>query len=748
MMDTNPIRKHKELKVTPEQDHNLLGQTLIDHLPIAVYTCDKFGYITFYNRAAALLWGREPEVGRDLWCGSWKIYKPNGDPLALESRPMARALKEGIALEGELIIIERPDGTKVNVKPYPVPTFDSEGQLTGAINTLINYNDFRHAEENQALLASIVNSSNDAIISKTLNGMITSWNQAAERMFGYSVDEIVGKHISILIPPSRLQEENNIISNIAKGNKVEHFETVRLSKDGLEIPVSLTVSPLFDNNGRVIGASKIARDVTERNDAEEKQALLAAVVQGSDNAVISKSLDGIIGSWNPAAEKMFGYTQDEILGKHISILIPPDRLAEENLIVTNIAKGNMVEQFETVRLTKGGLAIPISLSVSPVMDRSGKIIGASKIARDITQLKIAEKNQAVLAAIVETSDDAIISKTLTGIITSWNQAAEKMFGYKPAEVIGKHISLLIPADRIQEEVLIINKIAEGNKVDHFETVRLAKDGTEIPISLTISPVTDRSGNIIGASKIARDISEQLKVQTTKAQLFKEIKALNDKKDEFIGIASHELKTPLTSISGYLQILDRFETDDNSKKFLLKTIQQVNKLTGLVSDMLDVSKIEAGKLQYSKERFDIRLMMNSVLELIEHTHSNHEIVMETSFESLYMHGDEQRIGQVMINLITNAIKYSPNPAKISVSLSCTDREITVGVKDSGFGIAADNLTHIFSRFYRVEDSNPTISGLGIGLYITSQIIERHQGKIWAESELGKGSTFWFSIPRWG
>ena len=623
-MDIDQTGRNKELKVNQEREQTILGQTLIEYLPVAVYTCDKLGYITFYNRAAATLWGREPEVGRELWCGSWKLYSSTGEPLDIEGCPMSRTIKEGIAVEGELIIIERPDGTKINVRPYPVPTFDSEGQVSGAVNTLVNYDEIIKAEENETLLASIVNSSDDAIISKSLDGTITSWNQGAERIFGYTANEVLGRHISILIPASRIKEENVIISNIAKGKKVDHFETIRLTKDGRELSISLTVSPL--------------------------------------------------------------------------------------------------------------------------MNKKGNIIGASKIARDITQIKIAEEKQGILAAIVETSDDAIISKTLNGIVTSWNLAAERMFGYTPSEMLGKHISLLIPADRRQEEDLIISNIVQGHKVDHFQTIRLAKDGTKIPISLTVSPVADRSGKVIGASKIARDISEHLKTQATNERLFKEIKALNEKKDEFIGIASHELKTPLTSISGYLQILDRFEKDDDSKKFLQKTIQQVNKLTGLVSDMLDVSKIEAGKLHYSKVNFDIRQMIDGVLELIEHTHADHEIVLETSIGSLYVHADEQRMEQVMINLITNAIKYSPNPAKISVFISSTGLEVTVGVKDSGFGIATDKLSHIFSRFYRVEDSNPTISGLGIGLYITSQIIERHQGKIWAESELGRGSTFWFSIPR--
>lgn len=483
------------------EDTNRLKATLYDNLPVAIYTCDNFGYITSFNKAAVLLWGREPQIGKDLWCGSWKIFSPSGEQISLDTCPMARTLKEGVAIEGEAIIIERPDGSRVNVRPYPTPTFDSKGKLCGAVNTLINIDVVTEAEEKKALLAAIVNTSDDAIISKTLDGNITSWNLAAVRMFGYVPEEVLGKHISILIPTDRLQEENVIITNIRNGRKVDHFETIRLRKDGSEIPISLTVSPILDSNQKVIGASKIARDITA----------------------------------------------------------------------------------------------------------------------------------------------------------------------------------------------------------------------------------------------------QIKVQQDNARLYEEIKALNEKKDEFIGIASHELKTPLTSINGYLQILSRLNNDETSKKFINNTIQQVKRLTMLVSDMLDVSKIEAGKLQFSNEEFNIISALLNAIELIEHTHPGNKISFNSTSKISTVRGDSHRIEQVMINLLTNAIKYSPAPAQIEVSVTNNQDEMYVSVKDNGYGIETTKVNHIFSRFYRVENTNPTISGLGIGLYISKQIIERHNGKIWVESEPGKGSNFIFSLP---
>lgn len=194
------------------------------------------------------------------------------------------------------------------------------------------------------------------------------------------------------------------------------------------------------------------------------------------------------------------------------------------------------------------------------------------------------QQEAVLASIVNTSDDTIVSKTLQGIITSWNAAAERMFGYTREEAIGQHISLIIPVSRLKEEEFIISRIKSGEKVNHFETVRIGKDGREVPISLSISPILDASGNVIGASKIARDIRAQLEAQ-------EKIQAQERKKDEFVGLASHELRTPLTSLNGYLQILNRINTDDSNRKYIKKSLQQVNKLRLLVNGLLDVSRID-------------------------------------------------------------------------------------------------------------------------------------------------------------
>jgi PAS domain S-box-containing protein len=243
-------------------------------LPAAVYTTDAAGRITFYNDAAADLWGCRPELGKSEFCGSWKIYWPDGTFLPHDQCPMAKALREKKPNRGMEAIAERPDGSRVPFMPYPSPIFDAAGNLIGAVNMLVDLTELKRGEETGARLASIVESSQDAIVSKTLDGILTSWNRGAEQLFGYTSDEAIGQPITMLIPDDRTAEEALIIGRISRGERVESYETVRRRKDGTHVPVSLTVSPVRDRTGKIIGASKIARDITERKRSDEQRELL------------------------------------------------------------------------------------------------------------------------------------------------------------------------------------------------------------------------------------------------------------------------------------------------------------------------------------------------------------------------------------------------------------------------------------------------------------------------------------------
>lgn len=248
---------------------------LLDVLPAAVYITDAVGRITYYNEAAAKLWGIRPRLNSDLWCGSWRLLWPNGSPMRHDECPMAVALKEQRAIRGEEAIAERPDGTRIPFMAFPTPLRDATGTFIGAVNVLLDMSDHQRAEHAGRRLAAIVESSEDAIVSKNLDGIIATWNKGAERLFGYFAEEVIGRPIMILIPADRQEEEAGILERIRRGERVEHFETVRQRKDGSLVPISLTVSPITDGAGRIIGASKIARDITERKRRDEQIALLA-----------------------------------------------------------------------------------------------------------------------------------------------------------------------------------------------------------------------------------------------------------------------------------------------------------------------------------------------------------------------------------------------------------------------------------------------------------------------------------------
>jgi PAS domain S-box-containing protein len=593
----------------------------------------------------------------------------------------------------------------------------------------------RAAEERSATLAAIVDSSDDAIISKDLNGFVTSWNMSAERIFGYTAAEMIGVSITKLIPVDLSDEEAHILPKIRMGERVDHFETRRLNKAGLLVDVSLTISPIKDTFGKVIGVSKIARDISGAKAAAEKSLMLSAIVDSTDDAIISKNLNGIITSWNPSAQRIFGYSPEEIVGKSVLKLIPEDRQDEETLILSRIRRGERVQYFHTKRLTKAGKLINVSLTISPVKDEQGVIIGVSKIAREISNLIEAEKQSAILSAIVSYSDDAIISKDLNSIVTSWNNSAERIFGYTAAEMIGQSIVKLIPEDRLQEEPEIIARLKSGQRVDHFETKRLTKHGKLLDVSLTISPVIDLSGRIIGISKIARDITDK--------------KQEEQRKNDFVAIVSHELKTPLTSMRSYVQIAlikAAERADAFTEKMLMRAEAQTHKMASLIQDFLDLSRLDEAKMKLNVSEFSLRKLIEEVLSDTLALSPSHHIDYKPCPE-IKISADREKLGQVVINLLGNATKYSPKGTTVKIRCALERESIIFSVTDQGHGIAKADQARLFERFYRVNaQPQYPVPGFGIGLYLVSEILKLHGGEVGVQSDVGKGSTFYFVLPR--
>ena len=355
-----------------------------------------------------------------------------------------------------------------------------------------------------------------------------------------------------------------------------------------------------------------------------------------------------------------------------------------------------------------------------------------------------------LAAIVDGSDDAIISKDLDGVVMSWNRAAERMFGYTAEEMIGTSIRKIIPADRQFEEDEVLAQIRRGQKVDHFETIRQRKDGSLVPISLTVSPVINEEGKVVGASKIARDVSERRQAEIENDQLYRSLVEANRLKDEFLATLSHELRTPLNTILGYTRMLRSGLLPADKQPRALEAVERnAESLTQIVEDVLDVSRIVAGKMRLTIQSVDAADVVRRAVESVQFSASVKGIKIETEFSPGLgrVAGDPERLQQIVWNLLTNAVKFTDRGGRIHVSVERRQRKVLLVVSDNGAGIAPEFVPHLFERFRQADAGTARVhGGLGLGLAIARQLAELHGGTIEAASEgLGSGATFTVTLP---
>ncbi|PZR28769.1 MAG: hypothetical protein DI535_04900 [Citrobacter freundii] len=365
---------------------------------------------------------------------------------------------------------------------------------------------------------------------------------------------------------------------------------------------------------------------------------------------------------------------------------------------------------------------------------------------DINPLDFLQKGaqqNALLAAIVHSSQDAIVSKTVEGIVLSWNRAAEQLFEYTASEMIGHSITRLIPEDRMNEEQMIIEEMLSGRSVEHYATIRRTKSGRLVSVSLSISPVLDERQQTIGIAKIARDITRQQELEAQLKATNLELQKSNLYKDDFIALAGHELKTPLSTIKAYLELIDCYP--DRSAEFSDKALRQVQRLQHLLSELLDLTRLQAGKLTIQRAMVSMEEIIHNAMESVQQSMSTHQLYFQSELAALQTEVDAVRIEQVLVNLLTNAIKYSPGADSIVIRAFLEGSSVHVSVTDFGIGIAPQHQTAIFQRFYRVSGSTHITEGLGMGLHIARHIIDQHKGKLWLESVPGEGSTFHFTLP---
>jgi PAS domain S-box-containing protein len=616
---------------------------LVDALPVTIYSTDADGRLTYFNRAAVKLSGHVPQLGTDSWCITWKIFLADGTPLPHDQCPMALALKGEAAPAGIECMAERPDGSRFWFTPCPAVIRDDEGRITGGINVLVDVTDRRVAEmQAHANFSTIVDSVPDCVKIVAADGTLLLMNPSGLSMVGApSAAAVIGKSVYDLIAPEDRDRFREFNERICRGDKgTLEFDIVGLK--GTRRHMETRATALSHFNGATVHLA-LTRDTTASRHAERAGLLLAAVVDSSDDAIISKDLNGIITSWNRGAESIFGYTAAETVGLSITILIPADRLDEEKEILTRLRRGEKVDHFETVRRRKDGTLLDISLTVSPVKDRSGKIIGASKIARDITERKRIEEQRLELAA----KERAL--------------AAEKSLRETEAELarVVRALSVGELATSIAHEVnqplaAVVTNAEAGVRWLSGESPNLAEARESLALIA-------RDGS--RASSVIRRIREFLKKESTSA-------ALLDIKD-------------------------------------------------VVQETLSLAQAELIRRQVS-----VRTELSSELPLLR--------------------GDRIQLQQVILNLLMNGAEAMASTEGqkdlVVMSRKVADGHVLIAVRDRGTGVEPENIHKLFDAFFSTK-----AAGMGMGLSISRSIIEAHGGRIWAELNDGPGLTVQFSLP---
>jgi PAS domain S-box-containing protein len=511
-------------------------------------------------------------------------------------------------------------------------------------------------------------------------------------------------------------------------------------------------------------------EIPKRLDAER---WLAAIVESSDDAIIGKNLDGIITSWNAGAERIFGYSADEALGKPVTILIPQNLWHEEAAILERLRRGERVDHFETMRVHKDGSKISISLTISPIRDSSGTISGISKIARDITEHnRLVARDELARAEmlaerrfreLLENAPDAILQADSSGTIVIANRTAELMFGYRHDELVGVAVDTLVPdaarpRHSAHREAFAASGVTRPMGLGLDLRAR-RKDGTEIPVEISLSPIRTKSG--VNVAAVIRDVTERKRAeqqihsleQSYMAELearHKESERLNRLKSEFLASVSHELRTPLHTIIGFAELLGEEREgplNEKQRRFLTHIQADSEHLLELINDVLDLSRIEAGGLTLRTEAFSLRSAISEAVNAIRSQASAKPVaVREGIIPEIDVLADPVRVKQILYNLLSNGVKFTQAGGEVAVSAELRGASITICVADTGLGIPIEQRALIFDKFYQVGNTTAGVrQGTGLGLTICKQLVELQGGTIWVESEPGIGSRFYFTLP---
>ncbi|HTS78432.1 MAG TPA: PAS domain S-box protein [Bryobacteraceae bacterium] len=722
---------------------------MLEALPAAVYTTDAEGRLTYFNQAAVKLSGRVPQLGTDQWCVTWKIFLPDGTYLPHDECPMALALR-GVQVRGGVeCIAERPDGTRFWFAPYPAVIRNGEGRIIGGINLLMDITDRKKAEiQADQQFRAIVDTTPECVKIVARDGTLLFMNAAGLEMVGASKPEdLIGRNLYEIIAPEDRDRFREMNERVCGGGKAS-LEFDMIGFDGARHHMETHAAPLTYSDASTVHLA-ITRDVTKRRLTERDTLLLSAIVNSSDDAIISKNLDGVITSWNKSAERLFGYTAQEAIGKTIAeLLIPEDRQDEEPDILARLRQGERVDHFETLRRRKDGSLFAVSLTISPIKDAQGKIVGASKVARDISERKRAEAQLAqsrhTFFELVERAPFGIYVVDSSLCIVQMNAGSQNRAFRNVRPVIGRDLGealhIIWPAPVAEQAISAFrHTLATG---EPFFSAAFTKPRKDIKAVESYEWELHRMRLPDGQYGVICYYFDSTELRNAEAAL----RSANQDLEQFAYSASHDLQEPLRSIKIYSELLEQRHGEvlaGDGKKFLSYLRSGATRMETLVRDLLAYT--QATSSNAPPQITDANQALEAALSNLSSAISNSGArVISERLPAVAVHSTH--LQQVFQNLVSNAIKYrSPDRAPVlRITAQAEDEYFVFSVADNGIGIDREYTETIFGLFKRLH-SNDAYSGTGIGLAICKRIVDRYHGRIWVESEPGKGSTFRFTVP---
>jgi two-component system, cell cycle sensor histidine kinase and response regulator CckA len=733
-------------------DNEAARRLLLDSALDCIVCTDEQAIITEFNAAAERVFRipRSEAVGKDLPA---LLFPASQD--SHRAQLFGTLTTGGVELLGTRLEIsaKRADGIE----------FPAEFTVTRVLTKrrpsfVIHVRDIstrKRAEQAVVWLAALVESSQDAIISKDMNGRIMSWNRGAEQMYGYTANEAIDQHISMLVPPDRPDEVPNILRKLRQGVETKNLETVRVSKDGKRLDVLLTVSPVRDTDGRLTGASVIARDITAEKAAQE--ALRKATetsIYSSPVPIIAVDTEGRVTTWNPAAEAVFGWNQQEVLGKPLPT-VPSEEAERASQLHRRLLAGETLTGVEVRRRTKSGSLVTISLSGSPLWDGESQVRGIIGFHTDITARKNAEEAlrqaEEKYRSIFENAVEGIYQATPEGKYISANPALARMLGFDSPEELIASCKDISRQEYINPEVrsTFIAAIEEQEVVLDFEYEAHRKDGKKTWLSTSAHAVRDAKGRMIHLEGTVQDISEKRELEHQVRQMQK-IEAIG----RLAGGVAHDFNNILMAISSYAELLGKKTTDEATRRYVEEMAKAVNRGSALTQGLLTFSRKQVS----SPKVLDLNTLIAQQLEMLKRLiPENIELKFVPSSAMTRIKADPSQVEQVVMNLVINARDAMATGGVVTIktgkaSLDATEdsgmdpalrrNHVLLSVSDNGCGMDAETKSHLFEPFYTTKEQG---KGTGLGLATVFGIVKQSMGHISVESELQQGTTFKIYFP---